>query len=176
MAYRHRREALTLDEQNSIANACTTPKERLVVWTLLDTGLRIEEFCGITPKDIDWARHKVMVRGKNVKANGSGEKKERWVPIPPRVRMLLEQWIGLHGGIGFGIRNAQLIVKSVAKRVRLYTCSPHSLRHSYACTALEKGVPINTLQELLGHEDVRTTAIYTKQSNSEACRILLEKW
>lgn len=174
--YKHRLPALTQEDQNRLANACETSQERLVIWTLLDTGLRIGEFCSIKPQMIDWARHKIKVLGKNTLANGSGEKKERWVPIPPRIRQLLESWIGLHGDIGFGSRNAELIVERVGKRIGIPRCCPHMLRHSFAVAALEKGVPLNALQEILGHENLETTAIYLKISGAEALRIFGEKW
>jgi len=43
MPYQYRREPLTLEEANWLANACETHEEKLVVWTLLDTGLRVSE-------------------------------------------------------------------------------------------------------------------------------------
>ena len=48
------REPLTADESDHLSNACETPTEQLIVWTLLDTGLRVGELCGITPRSILW--------------------------------------------------------------------------------------------------------------------------
>ena len=54
MAYQYKREPLTQDEATRLAQACTTYKERLVVWGLLDTGLRVSELSGLTREHIDW--------------------------------------------------------------------------------------------------------------------------
>ena len=54
MRYQYVIEPLTADESDRLSNACETPTERLVVWTLLDTGLRVGELCG--PEDILWQK------------------------------------------------------------------------------------------------------------------------
>jgi integrase/recombinase XerD len=74
VAYQYKREPLTGDEANRLAQACQTHQERLVVWTLLDTGLRVSEFCELTRASIDWQAHRAMVYGKGVRSvqNRSG--------------------------------------------------------------------------------------------------------
>ena len=47
MLYQYVKEPLTADESDRLSNACETTTERLVVWTLLDTGLRVGELCGL---------------------------------------------------------------------------------------------------------------------------------
>src|SRR4051812_3643933 len=59
MAYQYVREPLTDDEADRLANACETPTEKLVVWTLLDTGLRISEPCNLTAKDVLWQQRQL---------------------------------------------------------------------------------------------------------------------
>src|SRR5262245_39206096 len=59
------REPLTADESDRLSNACETTTERLVVWTLLDTGLRVGELCGLTARDILWQQRQLRVRGKS---------------------------------------------------------------------------------------------------------------
>ena len=54
MSYQYVREPLTAEEADRLANACETPTEQLIVWTLLDTGLRVSELCALTTKDILW--------------------------------------------------------------------------------------------------------------------------
>jgi integrase/recombinase XerD len=170
---RHKREPLILEDQNKLANACITMKEKLVVFTLLDTGLRVEEFCNMKKENIDWIRHEIVVYGKNTRG---GSKKRRTVKMPPRVQPLLEAWIALNDCIGFTSRTAENIVAKVAKRAGVIKCCPHVLRHSFAVTSLEKGIPLPALQQMLGHEDMMTTAIYLNLSNNEALRVYGEKW
>src|SRR4051812_24258712 len=50
MPYRYVRGPLTADESDRLSNACETPAERLVVWTLIDTRLRVGELCNLTPQ------------------------------------------------------------------------------------------------------------------------------
>jgi integrase/recombinase XerD len=170
---RHKREPLILEDQNRLANACVTMKEKLVVFTLLDTGLRVEEFCNMKKENIDWTRHEIIVYGKNTTG---GAKKRRTVKMPPRVMPLLEAWIALNDCIGFTPRTAENIVARVAKRAGVIKCCPHVLRHSFAVTSLEKGITLPALQQMLGHEDLMTTAIYLNLSNSEALRMYGERW
>lgn len=59
MPYQYKREPLNDDEVNSIANACDTFREKSVVWTLLDTGLRLSEFA-------DLKKRKYPVAGKKI--------------------------------------------------------------------------------------------------------------
>ncbi len=50
------REPLTADESDRLSHACETPTERLVVWTLLDTGLLVSALCGLTLKTLSYTR------------------------------------------------------------------------------------------------------------------------
>ena len=84
MPYQYTREPLTAEEADRLANVCETPTEQLIVWTLLDTGLRIGELCDLTSKDILWQQRQLRVRGKG---GPYGKKsKVRVVPMSRRVR------------------------------------------------------------------------------------------
>ena len=60
MPYQYVREPLTAEGSDRLSNACETPTERLVVRTLLDTGLRVSEFSVLTAKDIPWQRRRTI--------------------------------------------------------------------------------------------------------------------
>lgn len=62
--YQFKREPLTQDEATRLANACQTHQERLVVWTLLDTDLRVAELAYLKRSNIDWRGHRLMIYGK----------------------------------------------------------------------------------------------------------------
>jgi len=64
MQYQSTREPLTADEATRLAQACHTHLERLVVWTLLDTGLRVSELATLTQVNLDEHRHCVTVYSK----------------------------------------------------------------------------------------------------------------
>ncbi len=67
MPYQYVREPLTAEESDRLSIACETPTERLLVWALLDTGLRVSELCDLTPKNVLWQQRvaaKSMMRSR----------------------------------------------------------------------------------------------------------------
>ena len=81
MRYQYKREPLTGDEATRLANACTPPEEKLVVWTLLDTGLRVSELANLKRANLDWQTHRLMIYGKG---GPFGRKsKRRVIPLRP---------------------------------------------------------------------------------------------
>jgi integrase/recombinase XerD len=64
MAYQFEKEPLRAEEADRLANACRTPDERLVVWTLLDTGLRVSELCSLSGENVQWQQRAIRVKGK----------------------------------------------------------------------------------------------------------------
>jgi integrase/recombinase XerD len=159
MPYQYVREPLTAEESDRLSNACETPTERLVVWTLLDTGLRVGELCDLTSKDILWQQRQLRFKGKG---GPYGKKtKVRVVPMSNRIRALLERYFALEKAFPVKKRRAQDIVKTVADRAKITKdVSPHVLRHTFATMALQKGISLPTVQKILGHDRLQTTAIY----------------
>ena len=78
-SYQYKREPLTPDEANRLAHACESHEEKLVIWTLLDTGLRVGELAGLTKNTIDWQGHRLIVYGKGGPYGSSS--KRRIVPL-----------------------------------------------------------------------------------------------
>jgi integrase/recombinase XerD len=71
----------------------------------------------------------------------------------------------------------QLLVKRVANRARLSRpVTPHVLRHTFAVTAVQKGISLPALQRLLGHDRLTTTEIYLNLSPEEVVREFREQW
>lgn len=52
MAYQYVRQPLRAEEADALSQACETTEEKLIIWTLLDTGLRVSELCSLTPQHI----------------------------------------------------------------------------------------------------------------------------
>jgi integrase/recombinase XerD len=174
MRYKHKREPLTQDEMTRIARVCEGTREKLIVWTLIDTGLRVEELCNLTKDSIDWSRHAIEVYGKNTLG---GPRKKRTVNLTDRCRPLLEGHFAVNDTIGITTRTANRIVHRAAKKADIRRlCSPHVLRHSFAVTALRRGVSLPALQKILGHEDLSTTKIYLNLQMDEALKEVQEKW
>ncbi len=64
MRYQYKRQPLLQDEATRLAQACKNHREKLVIWVLLDTGLRLAEFVGLSKDNIDWQSHRLMIYGK----------------------------------------------------------------------------------------------------------------
>ena len=126
--YRYVREPLRGEEADLLSNACRTAQEKLIVWTLLDTGLRVSELCGMTAESIQWQQRQIRIQGKG---GPYGKKtKVRTVPMSLRVRALLEPWFALNDRFPVGPRRVQKIVKEIANRAKISReVTPHVLRH-----------------------------------------------
>jgi integrase/recombinase XerD len=145
-----------------------TPK-RVRDRTLLDVcytcGLRVSELVGLQVADIDSKRMVLCIRGKG--------QKERLVPISPRLlKVLRAYWLTCRSKTWLfpgGIDPAKRLTETAVRRLCEQSAeqaglnkriTPHTLRHSFATHLLEAGVDLLTVQALLGHNHLRTTAIY----------------
>lgn len=175
MPYQYKREPLFPDEANRMARACQTHNEKLVVFTLLDTGLRVAELAGLNKDNIDWQNHRIMVYGKG---GPYGKKtKRRIIQMTPRVQPLIENHFSIYDDLGFGVRTIQRIVKRVANRAHIKRpVSPHVLRHTFAVSSIQKGISTRALQMVMGHDHLATTEIYLNLSPEEVLREYREKW
>ena len=160
---------LSFLEVQQVLNATKNLKQRALLTTLYATGLRVSELVAIKVADIDSQRMVLHVR------LGKG-KKDRFVPLSPILLQLLrEYWSAFRPGhwLFAGSRSrSQLSCRSLnylCQRVRRQIgltkpLSPHVLRHTYATHLLEAGTDLRTIQLLLGHRNLKTTAIYTHVS------------
>lgn len=175
MPYQFKKEPLRAEEADRLANACTTPDERLVLWVLLDTGLRVSELCSLTGESIQWQQRAIRVKGKG--GPFGKRSKIRIVPMSPRVRALLEPYFALNQKWFVGPRAAQKIVKRVANRAQLtQDVTPHILRHTWATLALQKGLSLAAVQKILGHDRLATTAIYLNLTDAHIVEEFESKW
>ena len=163
------------DEADQLSNACESPEERLVVWTLLDTGLRVSELCSLTPQNVQWQQRSIRIKGKG---GPHGKRtKARVVPMSPRVRVLLEPYFALNARWFVGARQTQKIVKRVANRAMISSdVTPHVLRHTWATLALQKGLSLAAVQKILGHDRLSTTAIYLNLTDAHVVEEFEAKW
>ena len=175
MPYQFKREPLTQDEATRLANACATHDERVVVWTLLDTGLRVSELSGLTKENVDWQLHRLMIYGKG--GPYGTKSKRRIVPLSSRVQPLIEGHLALRDDFGKTARTIQRLIKQVANKAKISRpVTPHVLRHTFSVTAVQKGISLPSLQRLLGHDRLTTTEIYLNLSPEEAIKEFHTKW
>jgi len=175
MSYQYKREPSDDDEVDRLTNACDTFREKFVVWTLLDTGLRLSEFADLKKDNIQWQERRLVIYGKG---GPYGKKsKRKIIPMTDRVRRLMEYHFAENNDTGIGKRTVARIVKKVADKAgTLKPVSPHVLRHTFAVNCIKKGISTRALQTLLGHDRLTTTEIYLNLSPEDAIREFLNKW
>ena len=163
------------EEVVSFLDAVPILRNRVVLTTCYAAGLRISEAVSLRPTDIDSRRMVVRVK------QGKGGK-DRYVMLSPRLLETLRdywrrarpagEWLfpgmipGRHLGRSTPERACQQARRKagLAKRI-----TPHSLRHGFAVHLLESGVDVRTIQLLLGHRSLATTARYLQVACSKVC-------
>ncbi|MFZ9613416.1 MAG: site-specific tyrosine recombinase XerD [Crocinitomicaceae bacterium] len=170
-------EVLTIEEIDALLAAIDLSKNeghrnRAMLETLYSCGLRVSELVGLRFSDLFFEEGFIRVIGKG--------NKERLVPVSPQVQKEIEiyqQHIRNHLTIQKGSENivflnrrgAQLtrvmvftIIKNLAEAIGLKkNISPHTFRHSFATHLIEGGANLRAIQEMLGHESITTTEVYT---------------
>jgi len=157
---------LSPEEVTAFLNAVTNFKYRVFLTTAYAAGLRMSEVRYLRVRDIDSTRMLLRIE------QGKG-KKDRYVFLSPRLLELLrEYWRrerpatllfpGHKPGLPVSAHMIQDACKAAAKVAGIIKqVTVHSLRHSFATHLLEAGADIRTIQQLLGHRFLETTARYT---------------
>ena len=177
MRPRHLPDVLTDSEITEIQRTfdrSTMEGERnyVIVEVLYGCGLRVSELVGLKMSNIYADEQMLQVIGKG--------DKERWVPVNERALQLMLNYIhsvrshvsvkpGEERYLFLNRRGAHLtrqmvfiMLKDAVKAAGIQkTVSPHSLRHSFATELVENGADLRAVQEMLGHESISTTEIYT---------------
>ena len=179
---------LTTEEMTRLLRApdSSTPagqRDRALIELLYASGLRVSEIAGLTRRQIDLTTNEIRVRGK-----GS---KERVVLMGRPAAAALRRYLAdgrreLLGDIGsetvfisrsgkpLAPRGVQKVLTKHAKAVGIrQRVHPHVLRHTFATHMLDGGADLRVVQELLGHEDLSSTQIYTHVSKAQARRVYL---
>lgn len=145
-------------------------RDAAMLETIYSAGLRISELCGLNADDIDWHEALLRIRGKG--------RKERLAPLgSPALKRIQEYWALLPGrpaGASPAFRatpngRRPVSARLVQLRLKKYLAhagldpaiTPHKLRHSYATHLLDAGADLRSVQELLGHQHLATTQVYT---------------
>ncbi len=178
----HLPEVLSVEEIDRIISCIDLSEKegqrnRAIIEMLYSCGLRVSELCNLLISDIWRDEGFVKVMGKG--------RKERFVPISGRALRELSLWeecrchINIRPGnedyvfLSFkrGRKLSRItvfhIVKVLAENAGITKeISPHTFRHSFATHLLEGGANLRAIQEMLGHESIATTEIYTHLDNS----------
>jgi tyrosine recombinase XerC len=157
-------------------------RDHAVLELLYGSGLRVAELCALDLEDVDLAQRAVTVIGKG--------RKQRRVPMGAPAARALQAYlaearpdlvkaplpavfVNSRGG-RLGPRSVRAALTKYARAEGLPPVSPHALRHSFATHLLDGGADLRSVQELLGHENLATTQIYTHVS-TERLRAVYEQ-
>jgi len=167
---------LEVSEIEKLFSNCDTStllgsRDRAILETLYSTGMRVSELVALNIEDIDLGQSVVRVAGKG--------KKQRVIPIGPGAVKAIVHYLDLRRNAMRGRQDPaalfinkhgqRLSTRSVRRKLDKYlleagldlSVSPHTLRHSFATHMLQRGADLRSVQELLGHQSLSTTQIYT---------------
>jgi integrase/recombinase XerC len=152
-------------------------RDRAMLETMYSTGIRVSELVGLEIDEVDLAGEAIRVKGKG--------KKERVVPLGSHALAAIRRYIEMikqdgrfvsawaegrtHRPLFVNKHGGRLSSRSVRRKLDKYlkavgldpTISPHTLRHSFATHLLDNGADLRSVQELLGHQSLSTTQVYT---------------
>jgi integrase/recombinase XerD len=156
---------LSRDEVKALLEAPQDLRHRAMLAILYGSGLRVSEVARLKVADIDSARNVLWVR------SGKG-RKDRQALLPPKLRELLRcywrsrrptDWLfpGTRAGQPISVKAIFMACRKAARAAGIAkSVHPHLLRHAFATHLLEAGVNLRTIQFLLGHANLETTARY----------------
>ncbi|MEX2213921.1 MAG: tyrosine recombinase XerC [Phycisphaeraceae bacterium] len=180
-------KAITVEEIDKLLNMPDNrdtlgARDRAILETLYSTGVRVSELVDLNRNDLDMNDQVIRIRGKG--------KKERIIPLgthaisairhyltllEPDLRFVKVRERALHEvavALFVNKNGGRLSSRSVRRKLDKYltmagldpSISPHTLRHSFATHLLDNGADLRSVQELLGHQSLSTTQIYTHLS------------
>ncbi len=152
-------------------------RDKAMLETLYSTGIRVSELVGLNIEDVDFLGEALTIRGKG--------RKERVTPISPTALTAIRKYMELRQrdprAVHFNQQamfvnkhGQRLSTRSVRRKLDKYLAqqgldlaiSPHTLRHTFATHMLNAGADLRSVQELLGHQSISTTQIYTHLTTS----------
>jgi site-specific recombinase XerD len=154
-----------------------TKRNKAIILTLLDTGIRASELCSIKVIDLDF-------KNKQITVNGKGDK-ERVLEISSRTAQLIWRYLITRsselpdkaplfaGDFDLPLTRSGLLqlIKRIGKRAGVPNAHPHRFRHTFAINFLRNGGNIYALQELLGHSSLDMVKHYLALSNQDCAAV-----
>ena len=168
-----------LDQEGMFADTFEGRRDHLIVAMFYETGLRLSELVGLNIRDVEISSQQLRVTGKG--------NKQRIVPFGNGLLHLINIYMGERAELDaaadqpFFVNNngrrlvPQMVRNMVKRQLGLVTLqqkrSPHVLRHTFATTMLNHHADLQSVKELLGHEKLSTTEIYTHTTFEELKKV-----
>ena len=168
-------EVLSREEMKNIFTQITNRKYRCMISLIYSAGLRRSELLNLTPKDIISERMLIKIAGKGKKCRYSLLSEKVLKELRSYYKEYRPQnWLfeGEQAGEQYSPSALMKILKEAARKAGIKRrVHLHMLRHTFATHLLEQGTDLRTIQELMGHNDIKTTSIYLHVSNAYKAKI-----
>lgn len=154
-------------------------RDHLVIAMFYATGMRLSELIGLDDGDVDFAASVIKVTGKR--------NKQRLIPFGEELRAEMEAYVKqrdesvpVRSGAFFVRKTGErlypnivrkIVTRNLSKVVTVKKRSPHVLRHTFATSMLNHDAELGAIKELLGHESLATTEIYTHTTFEELKKV-----
>ncbi len=154
-------------------------RDRMIIEMFYATGMRLSELIGLDDKDIDYSASLIKVTGKR--------NKQRLIPFDEELGRSMQEYVNVRNELfpvcsdAFFVRKngerlsrsivACIVKRNLSKVVTVKKRSPHVLRHTFATVMLNNGADLGSIKELLGHESLATTEIYTHTTFEELKKV-----
>ncbi|AVM57442.1 recombinase [Bacteroides heparinolyticus] len=154
-------------------------RDRMIIEMFYATGMRLSELVGLNDADVDFSTALIKVTGKR--------NKQRLIPFAKELEFSMREYVNKRNekfplrSDAFFVRKggqrlypgfvAALVKRNLSKVVTVKKRSPHVLRHTFATAMLNHGADLNSIKELLGHENLATTEIYTHTTFEELKKV-----
>lgn len=166
------KETYTDEALERLRDNCTSTRDLAIIDMLASTGMRVGEMVTLNRNDVNFEERECVVFGK-----GS---KERVVYFDARTKIHLQKYLegrkDTNGALFVSLKRPyerlqigglETMLRLMGRRLHLNRVHPHKFRRTLATTAIDKGMPIEQVQQLLGHQKIETTMRYAmvKQQN-----------
>lgn len=154
-------------------------RDRLIIEMFYATGIRLSELVGLKDADIDFSASLIKVTGKR--------NRQRLIPFGEELRNSMQNYLVKRKEAGYGAVGSffildngkeiyagkiyQLVKQSLSKVVTLKKRSPHVLRHTFATSMLNNQATLSAVKELLGHQSLSATEVYTHTTFEELKKV-----
>lgn len=163
-------------DMEAIRGACRTPRERMVIELLVSSGMRVGELANLPLSRVDVDGCRITVVGKGAKV--------REVSFSSAAQFHMRRYLDGRSDytdflivsskkIGGEFRPMQVggiesMVRAIGHRSGVMSCHPHRFRRTFATNAIRRGMPVEQVKELMGHESINTTMIYARVDHDNA--------
>lgn len=166
------KEPFTDEEREMLFYHCDNIRDKAMIEYLYSTGVRVSECVNANIEDVNFRTREQKVLGKG--------NKERIVYLNTKSSMYLKKYLQSRNDDNpalfvslyrphkrLTINGVERAITRIGERANIKNCHPHRFRHTMATNALDAGMEILYVSEMLGHENINTTTIYTKVNRSK---------